>query len=190
MQKIPSNRNNRKKLQTLQNLRSFLIVFAGMLLISSNIVKSTMAEESKFNSAFRINLNEVCVNPSFRGGNNLSQTCGKIHNGGGPVGKVASPMGPDGLGGLQQRLQSILESKEEKSEYRYRTAYTLNTTDQFVQGDALQPPPAGRASPEIVFGLGSGASVFLSAGAYALNHHNNSFEDGYEAQLPTVTVGA
>ena len=38
--------------------------------------------------------------------------------------------------------------------------------------------------------MGSGASVFLSAGAYAVNHHNNRFEDGYEAQLPTVTVGA
>ena len=33
-------------------------------------------------------------------------------------------------------------------------------------------------------------SLFVSAGASALNHHNNRFEDGYEAQLPTVTVGA
>jgi outer membrane autotransporter protein len=33
-------------------------------------------------------------------------------------------------------------------------------------------------------------SVFASAGATALNHHNNEFEDGYEAQLPTVTIGA
>jgi uncharacterized protein with beta-barrel porin domain len=38
--------------------------------------------------------------------------------------------------------------------------------------------------------LGSGTNVFLSAGAYALNHYNNRYEDGYEAQLPTVTVGA
>ena len=66
----------------------------------------------------------------------------------------------------------------------------MNTSDRFVQGDALQLPRAGGASPDIVFGLGSGPSVFLSAGAYALNHRNNRFEDGYEAQLPTVTVGA
>jgi outer membrane autotransporter protein len=33
-------------------------------------------------------------------------------------------------------------------------------------------------------------SLFVSAGAFALNHHNNRFEDGYEAQLPTVTAGA
>jgi uncharacterized protein with beta-barrel porin domain len=38
--------------------------------------------------------------------------------------------------------------------------------------------------------LGWGANVFLSAGAYALNHDKNRYEDGYEAQLPTVTVGA
>ncbi len=35
-----------------------------------------------------------------------------------------------------------------------------------------------------------GLSLFVSAGAFALNHHNNRFEDGYEAQLPTVTAGA
>jgi hypothetical protein len=62
-------------------------------------------------------------------------------------------------------------------------------TDGFAQGDALQLPPAEGARPDIVFGLGSGTSVFLSAGAYAVNHYNNRFEDGYEAQLPTVTVG-
>jgi outer membrane autotransporter protein len=171
--------------------RSFLVVFVVMLLISPNIIRSTMADDSKFNAAFRENLRTVCGNGLFQAGNNLRQTCRDIGGGGGPVGRVgASPTNPNGLGSLQQRLQPILESKEEKAEYRYRTAYTLNTTDQFVQGAALQLPPAGGASPEIVYGLGSGASGFLSAGAYAINHHNNSFEDGYEAQLPTVTVGA
>jgi uncharacterized protein YhjY with autotransporter beta-barrel domain len=184
MRKIHANRINRKKLPILQKLRSFLIVFAGMLLISSNIVKSTMAEESKFNSAFRINLNEVCVNPSFRGGN-LSQTCDKINNGGGPVGSFGV-----GERGPQQRLQSPRRSREGLSEYKSRRDYALNITDQFVQGDALQVPPAGGARPDIIYGFDSGVSVFLSTGAYALNHHNNNFEDGYEAQLPTVTVGA
>jgi uncharacterized protein with beta-barrel porin domain len=33
-------------------------------------------------------------------------------------------------------------------------------------------------------------SVFFSAGAYALQHYNNRFEDGYGATLPTVTIGA
>ena len=41
-----------------------------------------------------------------------------------------------------------------------------------------------------MIGQAQGFSVFASAGATALNHHNNRFEDGYEAQLPTVTVGA
>ena len=35
-----------------------------------------------------------------------------------------------------------------------------------------------------------GLSIFADAGAAHLNHHNNRFEDGYDAVLPTVTVGA
>jgi outer membrane autotransporter protein len=42
----------------------------------------------------------------------------------------------------------------------------------------------------VVFGLGQGVGVFFSAGAYAVDHFNNRFEDGYEAQLPTVTIGS
>jgi outer membrane autotransporter protein len=33
-------------------------------------------------------------------------------------------------------------------------------------------------------------SLFVSGGASALDHHKNRFEDGYEAVLPTVTIGA
>jgi uncharacterized protein YhjY with autotransporter beta-barrel domain len=161
---------------------------AVMLLIISNVVH-TIAAESKFNPAFRINLNEVCVSGSFQEGSNLGQLCTAISNGGGPVGSVAMITSPEG-GAIGERLQTARRSREEKIDNESRRNYAMNTSDRFVQGDALQLPPAGGASPDIVFGLGSGASVFLSAGAYALNHHNNSFEDGYEAQLPTVTIGA
>jgi uncharacterized protein YhjY with autotransporter beta-barrel domain len=161
-----------------------------MLLISSNVVHTTMAAESKFNTAFRINLNEVCVNGSFQEGSNLGQVCTAIRNGGGPVGNLAMITSPVGKGALGERLQSVRRSKEEQIENESRRTYAMNTSDRFVQGDALQLPRAGGASPDIVFGLGSGVSLFLSAGAYELNHHNNNFEDGYEAQLPNVTVGA
>ena len=59
-----------------------------------------------------------------------------------------------------------------------------------AENGQLQLPPAGGAGPEIVVGPAQGLSLFVSAGAFALNHHNNRFEDGYEAQLPTVTAGA
>ena len=67
--------------------------------------------------------------------------------------------------------------------------YALNTIERIAQDDGLQFPPAGGATPSVVFGPGQGVSAFFSAGAYSVDHFNNRFEDGYEAQLPTVTVG-
>jgi hypothetical protein len=187
MRKIQANRISRNKLPTLQKLRPFLIVFPVMLLISSNAVH-TMAGD--FNTTFINYLTGVCVNGLFQG-SNLGQLCADIDNVSGPVGSISSPMSPDIAGvRIEQRLQSFRESKEEQLENESRRAYAMNTNERFVHGDALQLPPAGGTSPDIIFGLGSGASVFFSAGAYALNHYNNRFEDGYEAQLPTVTVGA
>lgn len=54
--------------------------------------------------------------------------------------------------------------------------------------EGAQEGTGGGASPD-VFGLGEGWSVFVSAGAEQLNHHNNKFEDGYDSQIPTVTAG-
>src|SRR5512132_3166138 len=190
MRKIQANRISRNKLPTLQKLCSFLIVFPVMLLISINAVHHAVAGD--FNTTFRNYLNNICLTSSFQGGSNLGQACFDINNGGGPVGSISSPMSPDNAGvrRLEQRLQSFRESKEEQLENEYRGTYAMNTSEWFVQGDSLQLPPARGTSPDIVFGLGSGTNVFLSAGAYALNHYNNRYEDGYEAQLPTVTVGA
>jgi outer membrane autotransporter protein len=189
MQEIQANRINCKK-PTLQKLRQFLVVFAVMLLISSNSVHVTMA--APFNPTFREYLTGVCENGLFQGGSNLAQVCSDIGNVSGPVGSISSPMSPDSAGvrRLEQRLQSFRESKEEQLQKEYRRTYTMNTSERFVQGDALQLPPAGGTSPGIILDLGSSANVFLSAGAYALNHYNNRYEDGYEAHLPTVTVGA
>lgn len=182
MWKIQANRLNRNKLPTF----FFLIVFA--IMISCNAVQPTMAGD--FNTRFRNNLRDVCVRGLFQVGSNLGQVCTDIDNGGGPVGSISSPMSPENAGvGLEQRLQSFRESKEEQLENEHHGTYAMNTSERFVKGDALQLPPAGGTSPDIVFGLGSGTNVFLSAGAYALNHYNNKYEDGYEAQLPTVTVG-
>jgi outer membrane autotransporter protein len=47
----------------------------------------------------------------------------------------------------------------------------------------------GGASSDEVVSLGQGLSVFASAGAEALSHSNNRYEDGYESTIPSLTVG-
>ena len=128
------------------------------------------------------NLNALCVN-IIGDGPNVGSAFSSIPTG-------ASPQSA-GMLTIEQRLQSSREAEEEKIEGRRGGRAHAAGNTQFAQKDGgLQLPPAGGASPDVVFGLGSGTSVFFSAGAYALNHYNNRFEDGYEAQLPTVTVGA
>lgn len=89
---------------------------------------------------------------------------------------------------IERRLQAVRESEERRREAGLTRVIPASYADM-VQAQ-LQLPPAGGATPEIVVSEAQGLSVFASAGATALNHHNNRFEDGYEAQLPTVTVGA
>jgi outer membrane lipase/esterase len=55
---------------------------------------------------------------------------------------------------------------------------------------ARQSEGGGASSDEEVVSLGEGLSVFASAGAEALNHFNNKYEDGYWATIPSATVGA
>jgi uncharacterized protein YhjY with autotransporter beta-barrel domain len=92
---------------------------------------------------------------------------------------------------IERRLQAVRESEERRREAGATRAIYASYPRNVVlaQNGQLQLPPEGGARPEIVVGPARGLSLFVSAGAFALNHHNNRFEDGYEAQLPTVTVG-
>lgn len=104
---------------------------------------------------------------------------------------TASPQAAAGMA-IERRLQAVRESEEPKREAGLIQAIpAAYTGDQILAANGqLQLPPAGGATPEIVIGEAQGLSVFFSAGATALSHHNNEFEDGYKAELPTVTVGA
>jgi uncharacterized protein with beta-barrel porin domain len=174
------------------NKYSFFLIAIAASLITVNMQHTVMATD--FNDALRNSLREACGTPPGTPpslGSNLRAACVRAGFGPdgrpGPVGGISSPIGasPESAGVLstQQRLESV--KAEEK-----KLGSAFDNTEHFAQRGDLQLPPAGGASPDIVFGLGPGASVFLSAGAYVLNHHNNHFEDGYEAQLPMVTVGA
>jgi outer membrane autotransporter protein len=168
-----------------------LIIAAAAFLTTIDVPHTAMSAD--FNESFRNNLGLACGTEPL--GSNLRGVCANIAGNVGPVGGVFSSTGssPEGAGvlSIEQRLQSSREAEEEKIEGRKaRPSYALGNAEFAQREGGLQLPPAGGASPDVVFGLGSGTNVFFSAGAYALNHHNNRFEDGYEAQLPTVTVGA
>jgi outer membrane autotransporter protein len=93
---------------------------------------------------------------------------------------------------VERRLQAVRESEERRRKRSATPAIYASGLHEAVLRDdqRLLLPPAGGASPNIVVGLGQGLSLFVSAGAATLNHHKNRFEDGYDALLPTVTVGA
>jgi hypothetical protein len=98
--------------------------------------------------------------PLFLEGSNLDQLCRDIFGDGPNVGSAFSsiPTGgsPQGMLAIEQRLQSSREAEEEKIEGRRGgQGYALRNTLAQREG-GLQLPPAGGASPNVVYGVGSG----------------------------------
>lgn len=180
--------------------KRFLLVLASSSLLATFQSQNPASAET-FNNALRGKLKSVCEAPDFgsaRGA--LRGICGGVivdeEDKVGPVGSVftatgASPEGAGAPGALEQRLQSRrTSSKEEQLNNELRGAYATRSGDRLAQSDVLQLPPAEGATPQIVFGQGSRAGAFISAGASRVKHGNSRFEDGYDAELPTVTAGA
>jgi uncharacterized protein YhjY with autotransporter beta-barrel domain len=140
-------------------------------------------------------LQDVCFrNVTF--GSNLKQLCQhSIENtpSGGVSAAPATGQAAAGVGpAIERRLQAVRESKELMKEAGATEVMYASYPGEAVLADngQLQLPPAGGAPSEsVVVSTAQGLSLFASAGAVALRHHNNSFEDGYDALLPTVTVG-
>ena len=147
-------------------------------------------------ASFRV-LDQICNSepPSLEDqgvGSNLITRC-RSNTPGGAVSAAPAAVSPQAAAGptIERRLQAVRESEERRREAgATRAIYASYPRDaDLAQNGQLQLPPAGGAGPDIVVGPARGLSLFVSAGAFALNHHNNRFEDGYEAQLPTVTGG-
>jgi uncharacterized protein YhjY with autotransporter beta-barrel domain len=167
-------------------------ILAALALLALGLPQAAVAQT--FDEASLVVLNEICsaIGGGATGfGPNLVALCG----GNAPTGVVsAAPatVSPQAGGGMaiERRLQAVRESEERRREAGLIQAIPASYADDHVLAAQVQLPPAGGATPEIVISQARGLSVFASAGATALNHHNNEFEDGYEAQLPTVTIGA
>jgi uncharacterized protein YhjY with autotransporter beta-barrel domain len=104
---------------------------------------------------------------------------------------AVSPQAGPGMA-IERRLQAVRESEERRRAAGPIRAIPAAYEDDTILAvdDQVQIPPAGAATPEIVISQTQGFSVFFNAGATSLNHHNNRYEDGYDAVLPTVTLGA
>lgn len=170
---------------------------AGVLVITLIAIISARgpAAAADFNHNLRRQLRSACALPADSLGPNLAEACSSpgAEGGDSPVGGVFSTIvtSPEAAGvlSIQERLQVSRQAKEKKVGTRDGRPFASGA-QYLAQRGELQLPPAGGASPDIVFGMAPGMGVFLSAGASVLHHHNNDFEDGYEAQLPTVTLGA
>jgi outer membrane autotransporter protein len=97
-----------------------------------------------------------------------------------------------GASAIERRLQTVRESEERRRRSDAAPAIYASYLSDAIQTDdrRLQLPRPGGAGSEIAVGLAHGLSVFLSAGASLLQHHDNKFEDGYTAHQPTATIGA
>jgi outer membrane autotransporter protein len=98
---------------------------------------------------------------------------------------------PSAEAAIERRLQAVRESEERRRKSGATSAMYASNPGDFVLADdrRLQLPAGTAAGSEITIGMANGLSLFVSGGASTLRHHKNRFEDGYDALLPTVTIG-
>ena len=166
-------------------------VFAACALIAWGMPQPAVAET--FDDAVFRALQEIAEEMFKKRSDRISTSSagGTLRRGRSAAPAAAAPQAAAGPT-IERRLQAVRRSEERRREVgATRAIYASYPRDAVLaENGQLQLPPAGGAGPEIVVGPAQGLSLFVSAGAFALNHHNNRFEDGYEAQLPTVTAGA
>lgn len=171
-----------------RNRRRCLSTIA-LLALPVGVVHVHPVAAETFSSSFLRTFEDVCAGGGL--GSDLSAACSAT---GSAVASTSSGLSAQGheILAIEERLQASREAEEEKPEGgANRGMYALNRSrGQSSDLVELQLPPAGGGpSAGIVTGRTGSYGLFLSAGASYLDHHNNRFEDGYEANLPTVTVG-
>lgn len=157
---------------------------------------SPPAGAETFSQASAANLVAVCAEAdagSIQVGSNLASVCSVIvqNVGGSVLSAVPGGTATQGAGALsvEQRLLSVREAEEERPTEGAASRLYAQGTRGASDGSQLQVPPPGGTSPDLAVALAPGLGAFVSVGATALNHHNNRFEDGWESQLPALTLG-
>jgi uncharacterized protein YhjY with autotransporter beta-barrel domain len=143
-------------------------------------------------------LNTICFNRRTPAGGGtivvspaLNDVCGNAAQAGFSSPASGAAPGP-GEAAIEQRLQSVREAEEERREARGQRPASASSGSPallFASTGRLTLPPESGTAPQVEISPGQGYSLFLSTGATALKHHENRYEDGYDAALPTVTLG-
>jgi uncharacterized protein YhjY with autotransporter beta-barrel domain len=162
---------------------------------------SDRAAAEPFERIATTTLRNICenrVDPNFGGGSQTFRLSAEMLVGCGNLPSTlfagTSSAGPSGAGTLaiEQRLQSVRESEEERR--MGRRAHGLYAFAGRGEGAdfAQRAPSATIEKPlaDVLIDYGKGLSGFVSAGAAVVHHRSSRFEDGYRAEVPNVTVGA
>jgi uncharacterized protein YhjY with autotransporter beta-barrel domain len=140
-----------------------LPVLSVLFLVASLSWQSATAET--FNQASGAELNRICRQDfAFNSNDQLGVICGKLQAGGNTA--------ASGIGSQSQPSAILISQQQIKDAETKRLK-------------ANRPP----ASADVIAAQWDKFSTFLTAGATTLRHYQNPFEDGYNATIPSVTLG-
>jgi outer membrane autotransporter protein len=168
-------------------LHSAVALAVSMTLTGPGLPQPVRAQT--FDEAYRRTLLEIIRNDWERGP--LERFGGNMAQGVVSAAPATVTPQPTAEAAIERRLQAVRESEERRRKTGATPAMYASNPGDTVQADdrRLQLPAGTAASSEATFSLARGLSLFVSGGASALHHDKNRFEDGYDALLPTVTIG-
>lgn len=170
--KIPIDTIQPPKRLKAQNRR---ICFQPLIILVAAVCSlsaSTHSAAQTFNEASTAELSSICNAgvPSTPVGSQLQSICQEIAHG-----NNASPAASAGIGTQSQPNSALINQQQLK------TAQT-KAERKLIGGASGDSTVSANWSKDF--------STFLTAGATSLRHRQNRFEDGYDSNIPSVTLGA
>jgi len=146
--------------------RKFGVLLAELVLVIGAMSQQTAAAQT-FDIASGLELTRVCENSTIATEQlrNVCQQLGFPNNGNGASSGVGTQSQPNPILISQQQLKE-LQTREEREKM-----------------------PSGSADTTVTSHWGDKFSTFLTAGATALHHRKNDYEQAYNATIPSVTLG-
>jgi uncharacterized protein YhjY with autotransporter beta-barrel domain len=141
-----------------------------LLVLLIGLLNWRTAEAETFNNASAQSLNNICPAP-LQLGDQLQVICTKLFPSSGP----GVNSGSSGVGSQSQPNSFLIAQQQ------------LINKKKKENGDNAN---YGSSSDTITSSLGDKFDLFLTSGATALKHRHNDYEQGYNATIPSVTLGA